>query len=178
MKYHNAYIGLDSRKIMLLKRVPKDWPKLILAIAICQAAGVVGAIFTSPSIGTWYTSLVKPSFVPPNWLFTPVWLTLYTLMGISLFLVIRKKATRDRFQAAIMTFNAQLILNVVWSYMFFGLRAISAGLVTIIALWAAITLTISAFSHISKTASKLLIPYLAWVSIALVLNYYLWLLNA
>jgi len=149
------------------------WFKLIIAILICQLAGVFGSLFTSPSIETWYAQLEKPFFTPPSWAFGPVWITLYTLMGISLYLVWDKK---DKF--AISIFGVQLVLNVLWSLLFFGLQNPFYGLVEIIALWFAILITIVKFYKIDKRAGIILIPYILWVSVAAALNYYILILNS
>jgi len=151
--------------------------KLILAILICQSAGIVGSIFTSPSIQTWYTTLQLPSFAPPGWFIGIVWIILYTLMGISLYLVWNKGLRNKRVKNSLSLFGLQLILNAVWSFLFFGLRSPLLGLIEIVFLWVFIGLTILKFYKISKTAGVLLIPYIAWVSVALVLNFYIWILN-
>lgn len=144
--------------------------KLVVSILICQSAGLIGSVFTSASIATWYVTLNKPFFTPPNWLFAPVWLTLYTLMGVAAFLVWQKEFQDPRVRRAVSVFGVQLILNVVWSGAFFGLRSPLSGLIVIIMLCIAIVATIQQFSKISKTAGLLLIPYILWVSIAAALN--------
>jgi len=149
------------------------WVKLIIAILFCQLAGVFGSIFTSSSIRTWYVELQKPFFTPPNWIFGPVWITLYTLMGIALYLVWDKK---DRVSISI--FGFQLILNALWSLLFFGMQNPLYGLVEIIILWFAILITIVRFYKIDKKAGLILLPYILWVSIATALNYYIWILNS
>ncbi len=151
--------------------------KLISAILICQSAGIVGSIFTSSSVQTWYTTLQKPGFTPPNWLFAPVWLTLFTLMGISLYLVWNKGLKNKRVKGCLSVFGIQLILNTVWSFLFFGLRSPLLGLIEIVFLWMAIAVTVLKFYRVSRAAALLLIPYIIWVSIALVLNFYVWGLN-
>ena len=155
----------------------KNLSKLVFSILICQSAGIVGSIFTSSSIQTWYTTLQKPSFTPPNWLFAPVWLILFTLMGISLYLVWNKGLKNKQVKNSLSLFGLQLILNVVWSFLFFGLRSPLLGLIEIVFLWVFIVLTILKFHKISKTAGLLLLPYIVWVSIALMLNFYIWRLN-
>lgn len=150
--------------------------KLAFAILFCQMAGVVGSLFVNPSL-PWYGSLQKPSFAPPNWLFAPIWITLFTLMGISLYLVWNKGLKTKGIKSALLIFGIQLVINTSWNYFFFGLQSLFYGLVVIIILWIAITLTIILFSRISKRAGLLLIPYLLWVSIATAANYYLWVLN-
>jgi len=151
--------------------------KLILSIVLCQAAGIIGSLFTTPSIPTWYASLQKPWFAPPNWLFGPVWITLFTLMGISFYLVWNKGLKNKLVKKGLVIFGIQLLLNILWSFFFFGLNSPSYGLIEIIILWIAIGLTIFKFFKISKNAALLLLPYIAWVSVAAILNYYIWILN-
>ena len=97
--------------------------KFILSIALCQGAGLIGSLFTTPSIPTWYASLQKPSFAPPNWLFGPVWITLFTLMGISFYLVWNKSLKNKLVKKGLFVFGIQLMLNTLWSFLFFGLRS-------------------------------------------------------
>jgi len=151
--------------------------KFVLSIALCQVAGLIGSLFTTPSIPTWYASLQKPSFAPPNWLFGPVWITLYTLMGISLYLVWNKGLKNKLVKKGLLIFGIQLALNALWSFLFFGLRSPLYGFIEIIVLWIAIGFTILKFYRISKNATFLLLPYITWVTIAAVLNYYIWILN-
>lgn len=150
------------------------WVKLIASILICQIAGVIGSVFTTPSITTWYADLQKPGFSPPNWVFGPVWITLYTLMGISLYLVWNKK---KNIKIPLTLFFIQLILNSIWSIIFFGLQNPFYALIEIIILWIMILLTIISFYKVSKKAGLLLLPYIIWVSVATILNYYIWILN-
>jgi translocator protein len=150
-----------------------DWFKLILSIIICQLAGVIGAIFTAKSVGTWFLTLNKPSFNPPAWVFAPVWTSLYLLMGIALFLIWKNKKTGF----AVQVFIIQLILNTLWSFLFFGLRNIQYAFIEIILLWVSILICIILFYRVSKIASYLLIPYIIWVSFASALNYELMRLN-
>lgn len=156
--------------------------KLILAIVVCQSAGIIGSFFTFSAISTWYAGLTKPSFSPPNWVFGPAWITLYTLMGISLFLVWLNwnklvDNQRSKIKTALFIFAGQLILNSAWSIIFFGLKSPFWAFVEIVFLWLAIILTIITFGQISKTAALLLIPYILWVSFAAYLNYSIWQLN-
>ncbi|MCW4033300.1 MAG: tryptophan-rich sensory protein [Candidatus Bathyarchaeota archaeon] len=155
-----------------------EFIKLIISIVICNSAGFIGSIITTSAIPTWYTSLEKPSFNPPNWVFGPVWTTLYTLMGISAYLVLRQGIHNSQVKTALIIFGVQLFLNAIWSPIFFGLRALFAALVVIVILWIAILLTIFAFYRISTIAAVLLIPYILWVSFATILNYSLWVLNS
>jgi len=151
--------------------------KLVVSVLICQFAGVIGSFFTTPSIPTWYATLNKPFFTPPSWLFAPIWITLYTLMGISAFLVWRKGMSHRNVRTASIVFAVQLILNVLWSAVFFGLRSLLGGLIAIVILWIAILFTILNFHKISRTAELLLIPYILWVSIATALNFSVLILN-
>jgi len=144
--------------------------KLVVSVAICQFAGYVGSIFTSQSIPTWYASLSKPSFTPPNWVFAPVWMTLFVLMGISAYLVWHQGLQNALVKRALIIFLIQLVLNVFWSFLFFKFRSPSYAFVEITGLWIAIALTIVAFSRVSRPAAFLLIPYIVWVSFAAVLN--------
>lgn len=151
--------------------------KLISAILICQFAGVIGSFFTAPAIASWYSTLAKPEFNPPNYLFAPVWILLFTLMGISLFLVWEKGFSKKESKIALSFFSIQLALNSIWSFLFFGLKNPFYALIEIIFLWFAILATIYYFSKISKKAALLLLPYIAWVSFAAVLNFFIFSLN-
>ncbi len=151
--------------------------KLIIAIVVCQLAGVVGSLFTYPSIPTWYATLEKPVFSPPNWLFAPVWITLFVLMGISAYLIWNKGLENREVKIALSIFGIQLVLNALWSFLFFGLKSPFYAFIEIIILWVAIALTIMKFLKISKKAGLLLLPYIAWVSFAAILNFYIWILN-
>lgn len=150
--------------------------KLIVSIIICQLAGVAGAVFTTPSIPGWYASLNKPSFNPPNWLFGPVWLLLYLLMGISLYLVWNQKKGAGK-KIALIFFMIQLGLNTLWSIIFFGLHSPSIAFLEILILILFIILTIIRFLPLSKISAYLLVPYLLWVSFAGLLNFYIVKLN-
>jgi len=154
----------------------KDILKLVASILLCQLAGFLGSLFTTPSIPTWYGILKKPFFTPPNWIFSPVWISLYVLMGISLFMVWRRN-DHPEFKIALIFFFIQLILNILWSISFFGLRSPFLGLIDIVLLWIAILLTIRHFLRVSKAAGLLLFPYIIWVSFAAILNFSLWVLN-
>lgn len=151
--------------------------KLIISIVICQLAGIIGAFFTTDSIPTWYNSLNKPEFNPPNWLFGPVWTILYLLMGISLFIIWKEDLKNKNVKNAFAIFIVQLIINLLWSVVFFGMHSISGGLIVIIVLLVIIIITIVKFKKISFTASILLIPYLLWVCFATILNFYFYKLN-
>jgi benzodiazapine receptor len=151
--------------------------KLAVSIGVCLAIGFIGSIFTTSSIPTWYMALEKPSFNPPNWLFAPVWTTLFILMGISAFLVWRVGLKEANVRIALIIFIIQLILNAFWSIAFFGLRSPIAGLIVIIVLWIAILLAILSSIKVSRLAGVLLIPYILWVSLASILNVMIYILN-
>jgi len=154
----------------------KDILKLVTSIVLCQLAGFLGSLFTAPAIPTWYKTLKTPFFTPPNWIFSPVWISLFILMGISLFFVWRKSG-HPQFKPALIFFFVQLILNIFWSVAFFGLKSPLLGLMDIVLLWIAILFMILNFFKVSKLAGALLIPYLLWVSFATLLNFSLWILN-
>jgi len=149
---------------------------LILWLALCYGAAFLGSLATDPAIPTWYAGLNKPPFTPPNWLFGPVWTLLYTLMGIAAWLVWRRRAEWQVWPA-LLFFCLQLALNVLWSFLFFGLHNPGLALVDITALGLLILATTAAFWPISRAAGVLMLPYLAWVGFAAVLNYYVWRLN-
>ncbi len=152
--------------------------KLILAVIICELAGVIGSIFTFSSIPAWYSTLAKPGFTPPNWVFAPVWIILYALMGIAVYIVYESKVKNKSLKnMALSLFGIQLVLNAVWSIVFFGMHNTFGGLIIIALLWLSIAATMLKFYEINKTAYMLLIPYLLWVSIATALNYWVWILN-
>lgn len=156
----------------------KDIIKLVISIVICQLAGVIGSFFTTPAIATWYADLVKPSFSLPNWIFAPVWITLFMLMGISLSFVWREGARRPQVKLALIVFSIQLVLNILWSILFFGLKLPLIAFFEIIALWISILLMILTFLRVSIIAGLLQIPYILWVSFAGFLNFMLWKLNS
>ena len=174
--------------------------KFFSSIIICELAGVIGAIFTTPQINFWYKNLNKPNFNPPAWIFGPVWTTLFVLMGISLYLVwtknwaiknelkfkqkkpinnLSKKFLSGSWQKAniISIFIFQFVLNILWSIIFFGAHSAGVAFFELLMLWFAIIFTIINFYRVSKAAAWLLLPYLLWVSFAGVLNYFLWVLN-
>ncbi len=152
--------------------------KLFVSCAVPILVGLVGAFFTTDdSINNWYANLNKPAFTPPNWLFGPVWTTLYILMGISAFLVWRKGLNNKAVRKAIIFFIIQLIFNALWSLLFFGLQSPLLGLIDIFLLVFAIILTLISFEEISGWAALLLVPYLAWVAFAAILNLAIYFLN-
>lgn len=153
-------------------------PILAASIIICLMAGFIGSVFTIDSIQTWYPGIEKPFFNPPNWVFGPVWTTLFVLMGISLYLVWSRGIKTNDAKIALTLFSAQLALNVLWSIIFFSMKSPLYAFIEIIILWTAILFTIINFYKISKTAGYLLVPYIMWVSFAAVLNLSIVLLNS
>lgn len=174
--------------------------KLIISILICQGAGLIGSIFTAPAIPGWYAGLAKPGFTPPDWIFMPIWIMIFLLMGVSLYLVWEKKwaikslptDSKEKYwnpiskklwqgswkeENVIVIFGLQLGLNILWSIVFFGLRAPDIAFAVILMLFFAILYTIVNFYRISKTAAFLLLPYILWVSFAAVLNLFIVKLN-
>lgn len=143
---------------------------LIVAVLVCQGAGLVGSVFTTSAIPSWYVGLNKPSFSPPNWLFFPVWLVLYTLMGIAAYLIWNEGFGKKKVKTAMIFFAIQLVLNSLWSIIFFGLRLPQYAFLEIVILWVFILLTLLRFYQISKPAGLLLLPYVLWVSFAAILN--------
>jgi len=151
--------------------------KLAAAIIFCEVVGSLGSVVTMPSPGSWYSTLAKPFFAPPAWVFGPVWFTLFALMGIALFLIWELGIEKPEVRFAVGIFMVQFFLNVIWSFLFFGLRSPLLGLIDIIILWWLILATIVVFYRVRKSAAYFLIPYIAWVSIATVLNASIYLLN-
>lgn len=158
------------------KKSWRDWVGVIVAVVGCELAGGIGALFTTPSIPTWYAGLVKPALNPPAWVFGPVWTLLYAMMGVALFLVWRSARSKGKGMAYAF-FGVQLALNTLWSIIFFGWHMTGAAFAEIMFLWLAIVATIISFHRISRTATLLLVPYLLWVSFAAYLNFSLWQLN-
>lgn len=154
-----------------------DLFKLAASLGYCYLAAFIGSMFTTPNVPTWYASLARPSFAPPDWVFAPVWTAIFTLMGISAYLVWREGTNDPRVKVGLAVFALQLAVNVTWSAAFFGLRSPLAGLVVIALLWALIALNIQKFREVSQTAAALLLPYIIWVSFAAVLNFEIWRLN-
>jgi tryptophan-rich sensory protein len=151
--------------------------KLIVSILASFAAGGIGSLFTFKAIPTWYASLKKPRYTPPNRAFGPVWTSLYILMGISVFLVWQKGLSTNGALLAFVLFWIQLAINALWSVIFFGLKSKGGGVITIIILWLLILATIVSFFRVTVWAGGLLIPYIVWVSIASYLNIGIWILN-
>lgn len=174
--------------------------KLLASIIICLLAGVVGSFYTDPQINGWYAALKKPFFNPPEWVFGPVWTALFILMGVSLYLVwsenfkikneINKSPEKlwnkwsEKFWNGpwqkiniILIFVIQLLLNILWSIIFFGLQDFRVAFIEIITLWIATAYLVINFYRVSKWASYLLLPYILWISFAGILNLMIWLMN-
>jgi tryptophan-rich sensory protein len=151
--------------------------KMLLSIAICYSAGAIGSIFTVQAIPTWYSTLNKPSFNPPSWVFAPVWTLLYIMMGLSAYRIWEQGWHQKKIKIALIFFAVQLVLNASWSVIFFGWHNPGLALINIILLWLGIVICVVRFYRIDKWASYLLLPYLVWVSFATLLNYNIWILN-
>lgn len=154
-----------------------NWWMLVISLLVAQLAGVIGSLFTFPSISSWYLFLNKPFFSPPNWVFGPVWTTFYTFIGISAYLVWRKTQFSKKSLPFWRAYSIQLGLNTLWSIIFFGLENPLVAFIEIIILWYFIFRTIQEAAKIDSRTMYLLYPYLAWVSFASLLNLSIWLLN-
>lgn len=148
----------------------KKWMVLAALLVLCLGLGSAAGFLTAQSLPTWFPTLVKPSFNPPSWLFAPVWTTLYIMMAVAAWLVWLRKGP-------LVLFYVQLALNFAWSLLFFGLHSPALALIEIVAMWVAILLTLVSFWKVDRRAGWLLVPYLAWVSFAGVLNASIWWLN-
>jgi benzodiazapine receptor len=146
---------------------------LIAFILLCQLVGGLGSLATVPNIPTWYAGLEKPPWNPPNWVFGPMWTTLYLLMAVSAWLVWRDTGKRW-FSKSLLPFWLQLVANGIWSPLFFCLHQTFLGLVDIVLLWGLILWTLITFFHIRRLAAWLLLPYLLWVTYATTLNFFIW----
>jgi tryptophan-rich sensory protein len=150
-----------------------SWPLLILFIVVCELVGIAGSYFTVKSIPNWYGRLRKPSFSPPNWLFGPVWTLLYALMGWAAYLIFAAQG----FKTALIFFVIQLALNAIWTPLFFGAKQLGWAFAEIAVMWMFILLSTIWFFQVLPLAGWLMVPYLAWVSFASLLNFRLWKLN-
>jgi len=153
------------------------WWALVVSIIITEGIAYTASLFTRPQIAGWYSTLNKPSFNPPNWLFAPVWTTLYILIAIAAWLVWQRRNDSSLYATTRNVYIIQLVLNFAWSMVFFGLQQTLGGLVVIVFLWLSIVANIYLFGKFSKVAAWLMVPYLLWVSFASVLNLYIYLLN-
>lgn len=153
-----------------------QWGVLALFIAICLGAGGLGSLWTMPAPSSWYASLEKPAWTPPGWLFGPVWTLLYLSMGVAAWLVWRKCGLQGA-ALPLAVFAVQLLLNVAWTGIFFGMHLPGAAFAEIVLLWLAILATLILFRQVTPVAGWLLLPYLLWVSFAAALNFSVWQLN-
>lgn len=153
----------------------RDIIKLVFFIVICQLAGIIGSLATVPAVDTWYDTLTKPAFTPPDWIFGPVWVTLYLLMAVAAYLVSQSDASGKK--RAFTVFFVQLVLNSLWSILFFGFKSPALAFVELLILWIIIVATTILFWLHSRWAGILFVPYLAWVSFAAFLNYAIMRLN-
>lgn len=153
----------------------KSYLSLFACVFLTLAAGMISGAANRPD--AWYAALVKPLWTPPGWIFVPVWIVLYVLMGVALWLIWERRSARLS-SMAITLFMIQLILNVAWSWFFFGLHSPALAFADICLLWAAILATILLFASVYRPAALLLVPYFLWVSFAAVLNFSIWRLNA
>ena len=150
---------------------------LVVAILICFAAAGLGSLVTTPQIPNWYADLAKPAWTPPGWIFGPVWTVLYILMGVAAWRIWYRFRWRGA-RVPLTLFGIQLVLNALWTPAFFGLQSPLLGLVVILLLWAVLTATTIAYGRSDRPAGLMLLPYLAWVSFATILNFELWRLNS
>lgn len=148
---------------------------LAITIIIPQLAGFIGSIYTMPNIKNWYAFINKPTFNPPNWIFGPVWTTLFILMGVASYIIYKQNNKKSFY--ALKIYSAQLILNIMWSIVFFGMKNPLGAFFVIIALWILIVYTMLTFYRIKKSAGYLFIPYFLWVSFATILNFSIYILN-
>lgn len=153
-----------------------DLGMLGLLLLLCFSVAAVGGLVTRPAIDGWYATLTKPLWTPPNWLFAPVWSVLYVLMAFAAWVYWRSTAPGRRGWPWVVFF-VQLALNLLWSVLFFGLRSPAMALVDVVLLWIAIAATAAGFLRSSRLAAGLMLPYLAWVSFAAILNAGLWAMN-
>jgi tryptophan-rich sensory protein len=150
---------------------------LAVLVIVCLGVGFIGSATTVQNIPTWFANLNKPFFAPPNWLFGPVWTLLYIFMGVAAFLVWQKGIKNNSVRVALLIFLVQLILNAVWTPLFFGLHWLLIAFIELVVLWLFILWNIITFYRVSPAAGLILLPYILWVSFASVLNFSIWWLN-
>jgi benzodiazapine receptor len=151
-----------------------QWVVLAALIVLCLIVGSLGGFATAEPVLTWYPTINKPSWTPPDWIFAPVWTVLFIMMAVAAWLVWR---TGDRIGPAMILFFSQLALNLGWSLLFFGARSPWLGLVEIVMFWCVLLVTVLAFFGRSTLAGILMLPYIAWVTFAAVLNFAIWRMN-
>lgn len=173
MKRRRGSLCYDTYGIMKSKI---NYLSLGAWIGFCELVGFAAGGVTVPQIHTWYAGLLKPSFSPPNWVFAPVWIVLYAIMGYVGYRIMKLGKIRDAC-ACMAFFLIQLFLNFIWSFIFFGSHNIPGGFVDIAVLWVVLLYLIARLDFIDRLSSFLLMPYIVWVSFAMLLNYYIWILN-
>lgn len=151
--------------------------KLIISVTIPLLVGGLSGFFTVTGVESWYQTINKPSWNPPNWIFGPVWTALYIMMGVALFLVWKSSGNANTKKLALILFAAQMLLNFFWSFIFFSLQQPGWAFAEIVVLWLLILATIFAFARLNNMAAWLLVPYISWVSFAAILNFTIWQLN-
>lgn len=155
----------------------KNYLKLIASILLCYSAGFIGSLYTSDALNSWFQSIEKPSIQPPDWVFAPIWFILYTLMGISFYLILKSGIKDNIKKYALSFFILQLIINACWPIVFFGYKSFSGGFIISGLLVILIGITAYIFYGIKRSAGFLLIPYLLWSAFATLLSYKIWMLN-
>jgi tryptophan-rich sensory protein len=163
-----------------LAGLPRERPvvTLLLVVVLVELVGASGSVFTAQGLVEWYSTLERPALAPPNWVFAPVWTTLFALIGGAVWLIWRRAETRPRrVKTALAVFAVHFAVNLAWSAVFFGQQAIASGLAVILLLLALILATMTVFARVDRRAALLLVPYLVWVSFATYLNYQFWVLN-
>lgn len=151
--------------------------KLLISILLCEAVGIVSGLLSQTNMNEWLATLNKPSWNPPSWLFGPVWTILYALMGLALWLIWKSHADETLKRIALLVFALQLFLNFWWSLLFFRFHSPGLALIDILLMIGVIIITLFRFAPISRKACWLLVPYLAWVCFAAILNYTIWFMN-
>ena len=146
-------------------------------VLFAQSAGIVGSLFNLQTMSTWYVMIAKPEWTPPGWVFAPVWIVLYAMMGVAAWIVWRLREKIRSVHAALLFFGAHMVVNAAWSIVFFGMKEIGLAFGVIVALWLMIGILIVMFGKVRRSAGWLLVPYFAWVTFAMVLNGAIWTLN-
>ena len=165
-----------------IRRLPHERPRLslVLSVLAVELVGASGAVFTAQGLSSWYGTLQRPALAPPNWVFGPVWTTLFALVGVAVWVVWRRldpPRVGRRARVALAVFAVHFVANLGWSAAFFGLQSVDLGLAVIVILLALILLTMWAFDRVDRRAALLLVPYLLWTTFAAYLNYRFWVLN-
>ena len=151
---------------------------VVIGVLICLAAGLLGSMVTMPAVESmWFIDLNKPVFQPPNWLFAPVWTILYILMGVAAGIVYVEGKNKMEGKTALILFAVQLILNILWSFMFFGVQTLLGVSVNIVLLWGTLLATIIYFFKVNRAAGWMMIPYILWVTFATILTITLFVMN-